>query len=118
METIERDVKFAAIDNRIPNAADFISRISSAAGPYTFSCFTGRNQGAPTPSRVTGTIKFGINSRRDFLPSFRKQLEESAMYLVQLQRSRFGEYLITLLPFNAELMRRIDARFPIVTKMR
>ena len=36
METIERDVKFAAIDNRIPNAADFISRISSAAGPYTF----------------------------------------------------------------------------------
>jgi len=36
METTEREVKFAAIDNRIANAAEFISRISNAAGPYTF----------------------------------------------------------------------------------
>ena len=83
METIERDVKFAAIDNRIPNAADFISRISNAAGPYTFRILRAEIE-APTPSRVTGTIKFGINSRRDFLPGFKKQLEESAMYRVHL----------------------------------
>ncbi len=83
METIERDVKFVAIDNRISNAADFISRISNAAGPYTFRVLRAGIE-APTPSRVTGTIKFGFNSRRDFLPSFKSQLEESAKYRVHL----------------------------------
>jgi len=83
METIERDVKFAAIDDRIPNAADFISRIANAAGPYTFRVLRAEID-ALTPSRVTGTIKFGINSRRDLLPSFKSQLEESAKYRVHL----------------------------------
>ena len=83
METIERDVKFTTIDNRTPNAADFISRISSAAGRYIFRVLRAEIE-APAPSRVTGTIKFGINSRRDFLPSFKRQLADSAMYRVHL----------------------------------
>lgn len=83
MEMIERSVKFAVIDNRIANAADFISRIATGASAYNYYILRAEIE-APTLDRVTGTIKFRINSRRDFLPSFKSQLEESAKYRVRL----------------------------------
>ncbi len=83
MEMIERSVRFAVIDNRIANAADFISRIANGASAYNYNILRAEIE-ALTPARVTGTIKFRINSRRDFLPSFKSQLEESAKYRVHL----------------------------------
>jgi hypothetical protein len=83
METIERSVKFAVIDNRIANATEFIGRMATGASQYNYHILRAEIE-SPTLDRVTGTIKFKINSRRDYLPSFKSQLEESAKYRVQL----------------------------------